>query len=241
MTTRTAAPTRNTKTQSRPVSKTWSNRQKKADMLGLSSMEELRHVERIERGTAAQRQQPRKRDADLVEHAAYVGKDKQSFLEPLWAFIDKEIGSETAFPKDGDRDVLIKHGKQDKHVFGVDESITVSLAGHNYPVKVLSCFEASTRLRYRIAFENGAEMALTQAILVKIRVLPAVTLAPTHLLPAVCPQPQKPVQPRICYHGFVVEGEAVPRVLERLANHWSRQINKLAAPFNCELPRVIAV
>jgi len=207
-----------------PVSKTWSNRQKKANNLGLSSMDELRHYERIERGTSATRQRPRKHDLDSGDHAVFVGKDKQSFLSPLWEYIDHEIGSEFAFPKDGDKNILAQTGKQAGHVLDAGDTITVSLAGKEYPVRVVGCFEASTRLRYRIAFDNGAEMALTQAILLKIRVLPPVALAPTHLLPSVCPPVPVPV---FSYHGATWTVASAIRVKERIAQHWQRQIGHM--------------
>ena len=146
----------------------WGSRNRKMQELGLSSMDELRHYERVERGTAQQRQRQRKHDLIDRDSAVYVGKEKAGFLEPLWEFIDHEIGVDRQFPKDGTRGELMRVGKQDAHRYAEGDRLTLALRGKEYPVTVLSCYEASERLRYRFRFDNGAEMALTQAILLCI-------------------------------------------------------------------------
>lgn len=146
----------------------WGSRNRKMNELGLTSMDELRHYERIERGTAQQRQAPRKHDLIERDSAVYVGKEKVGFLEPLWDYIDSEVGMERDFPKDGTRGVIARQGKQDAHRFAEDDRLTLSLHSKTYPVTILSCYEASERLRYRFQFENGAEMALTQALLLRV-------------------------------------------------------------------------
>jgi len=211
----------------------WGTRNRKIQQLGLSSMDELRHVERLERGTGQQRQKPRKHDRDdRAAYAAPVGSDKQSFLERLWEFIDQKVGRESDFSKDGTHDGQVSRGQQAGHVYAEGDTLTVKLAGDEYTVTVTSCYDVFYRLRYRIAFPNGAQMALTQAILLRIRVVPPVALAPTHLLPP-------PTTTRFHYRDLVLEGAAAVRVQERIARHWQRQIGKLTAPGGTELPRVI--
>lgn len=213
----------------------WSTRNRKMQALGLTSMDELRHVERIERGTAQTRQKPRKFDRDdRASYAAPVGQDKQSFLERLWDYMDREIGAESAFPKDGTHDGQVSRGQQPGHVYGEGDTLRVTIAGDEHRVTIASCYDVFYRLRYRIEFANGAQMALTQAQLLKIRVDVPVALAPTHLLPA-------PTLPRFCYRDLVLEGAAALRVQERIARHWQRQIGKLVAPHGVELPRVLYV
>lgn len=212
----------------------WSTRNAKMNALGLSSMDELRHYERFERGTNAQRQKPRKDDRDQRDHAVHVGNDKQAFLEKLWDFIDQEVGAESAFPKDGTHDGQTARGQQPGHVYGEGDTLTVKIAGGEHIVTVTSCYDVFYRLRYRIQFPNGAEMALTQAQLLKLRVDVPVALAPTHLLPA-------PKVERFCYRDLVLEGAAAERVQERIARHWQRQIGKLVTPHGVELPRVLYV
>lgn len=211
----------------------WGTRNAKMSALGLSSMDELRHYERFERGTNAQRQKPRKDDRnDERDHAVHVGNDKQAFLERLWDFMDREVGAESAFPKDGRADEQVVRGQQPGHVYGEGATVTVSLAGADHRVTITSCYDVFFRLRYRIEFANGAQMALTQAQLLKIRVDVPVALAPTHLLPA-------PTVPRFCYRDLVLEGAAAVRVQEHIARHWQRQVMKLIAPHGQELPRVL--
>ena len=212
----------------------WSTRTKKMQALGLTSMDELRHVERIERGTGQKRQTPRKFDRDDQDHAVHVGQDKQSFLERLWDFIDREVGAESAFPKGGAHDGQVSRGQEPGHVYAEGDTLNVKIAGDEHRVTVTSCYDVFFRLRYRIEFANGAQMALTQAQLLKIRVAVPVALAPTHLLPA-------PTVTRFCYRDLVLEGAAAVRVQERIARHWQRQIGKLAAPGGAELPRVLYV
>ena len=216
----------------------WNSRNKKMQALGLTSMDELRHVERLERGTGQQRQKPRKHDRDdRAAYAAPVGSDKQSFLERLWEFIDREIGRESDFPKDGTHDGQVSRVQQAGHVYAEGDTLTVKLAGDEYTVTVTSCYDVFYRLRYRIAFPNGAQMALTQAILLRIRVAPPVALAPTHLLPA----PSVPTVTRIHYRDLVLEGEAAVRVFQRLQAHWQRQLPKLSHPHGLTLPEKICV
>jgi len=215
----------------------WNSRNKKMQALGLTSMDELRHVERLERGTGQQRQKPRKFDRDdRPAYAAPVGSDKQSFLERLWDFIDREIGRESDFPKDGTHDGQVSRGQQPGHVYAEGDTLSVRIAGEEHRVTVASCYDVFYRLRYRVQFANGAQMALTQAILLRIRVEPPVALAPTHLLPAPAVS-----APRFCYRDLVLEGAAAERVQERIARHWQRQIGKLVAPHGVELPRVLYV
>jgi len=111
----------------------WNSRNKKMQALGLTSMDELRHVERLERGTGQQRQKPRKFDRDdRPAYAAPVGSDKQSFLERLWDFIDREIGRESDFPKDGTHDGQVSRGQQPGHVYAEGDTLSVRIAGETF-------------------------------------------------------------------------------------------------------------
>lgn len=212
----------------------WGTRNAKMSALGLSSMDELRHYERFERGTNAQRQKPRKDDRnDERDHAVHVGNDKQAFLERLWDFMDREVGAESAFPKDGRADGQVVRGQQPGHVYGEGDTLTVKLAGADHRVTVVSCYDVFFRLRYRIEFANGAQMALTQAQLLKIRVDVPVALAPTFLLPA------PSATPRVNYHGFLFEGEVAARVWSRLQAHWERQAKKIVMPHGKLPPSIL--
>lgn len=214
----------------------WGTRNAKMSALGLTSMDELRHYERFERGTNAQRQKPRKDDrTDERDHAVHVGSDKQSFLEPLFDHLDTVVGGESTFPKDGTHDGRAARGQQPGHAYGDGDKLTVDFSGKHFDVTVVSCYDVFFRLRYRIQFPNGAEMALTQAQLLKIRVDVPVALAPTFLLPP----PSVPTVTRFCYRDLVLEGAVAERVFQRMQAHWERQAKKLVMPHGKLSPNIL--
>jgi len=214
MTTRTASPTKERKLAEK-------NRRKENinTTLGFSSREERNQYDRYSKGTSGIRQRPRDR-GEMPETL------DRSFVTYILDVVDREAGAVTDFSMDAPMDAKPNlSGKGEAgHIYKSGDSVNVMLDGQPYSVTILYPYAVPGRLYYRVKFTNLFGVAITQAQLLKIRILPPVALAPTHLLSAVCPPVPVPV---FSYHGATWTGASANRVKERIAQHWQRQIGRM--------------
>lgn len=182
---------------------------------GYSSHEEALYHRQNHAGTNSGRYRPQHRDPN-PHQARAVSSREASILDTIYEALDATVERESAYPKDGDAN----------HLYAVGETLTIRMGGRDYRVELIQRWSIFDRLRYRIRFvAEDVSIAVTQAQLVRLHVKPLVTVAPTHLLPAVVERAGE-CEHRL--HGATFSSlEAFNRAKARLAANWKRQLGKV--------------
>jgi hypothetical protein len=122
---------------------------------GFDSQDSARQYRREAYGTNSSRQQPR----TAVYDRTPVKQSEVNWIDPVIDAIDTIAGRESAHAYDGDQ----------QHRYGLNTSLLIRLTDAVvHEVTITSTFSVFNRLRYRIQFDNGLSLALTQAQLLKV-------------------------------------------------------------------------
>lgn len=127
--------------------------------------------EATDRGTGAGRYRRRYTHLDHLDYLDFetVTDERADFIEAVFAAVVREAGSEYDSPKDAESEPFC---------YAVKERLLIRVSAVEHIVIVSSAYAALGRLRYRIEFPNGCELAVTQAQLLRLVIRPVYPALP---------------------------------------------------------------